>query len=137
MSSISELLLAGTAANGGTTVSLEDATVAIHVRGYYVGGAVPSEVFPNTGDMSDYANAVTNITRQVQGLGYIGSWLDTETNTVYVDAVDWIEDRTIAIAVARDRGELAIWDIANGEEIRAVGTDPNATPIPGATAVKA
>lgn len=45
----------------------------------------------------------------------IGTW--THEGLVYVDAVELVEDRQQALALAAQRGELAIWDNAAGEEI--------------------
>lgn len=118
MASIAETLLSLTARNGGATVSLEDGTVAAHTSGFYVGGAVPSEVFENHGDVRQYEDAVNAIGFATQWLGYVGSWIDADTDTVYIDAVDHIEHFDIAVAVAEQRGELAIWEIAGGTEFR-------------------
>lgn len=119
MASISETLLSLTARNGGATVSLVDGSVATHTTGFYVGGAVPTERFNTPGDLSDYATAVTNIMRQTS-IGYIGSWRDGDNRygTVYIDAVDWVEDFETAHRLAEKRGELAIWEIAGGTEYR-------------------
>jgi hypothetical protein len=49
---------------------------------------------------------------------YFGVWTDTEGGTIYVDAVDWTPSRGNALAMARKRGELAVWDIARCAEVR-------------------
>lgn len=52
--------------------------------------------------------------------GYIGGWLDTETNddnNFYLDISINIQDRNEAIELAKKNGQLAIYDIASGESI--------------------
>lgn len=63
-------------------------------------------------------------TASIQALGYIhdyktlvGVWTDTTTGIVYIDPVDHVSDYDSAIELAKDRGELAIWDAFKGEEI--------------------
>lgn len=77
----------------------------------------------------------------------IGSWLDTATDRVYFDASSHHADLETALTVASNRGELAIWDVANGREIRTDGTvalqdvvagdsvDPFACPVKSATPI--
>lgn len=45
----------------------------------------------------------------------IGTW--THEGVVYVDAVEVVDDLFVALGLAADRGELAIWDVAAGAEI--------------------
>lgn len=40
----------------------------------------------------------------------LGTWLDVDSNTVYVDIVESLPNRYQAKSAARERGELAIWD---------------------------
>jgi hypothetical protein len=51
---------------------------------------------------------------------HVGSWLDTD-GSLYVDGVTIVADRSDAIALAVSRGELAIYDLTAGEEIRTPG----------------
>lgn len=44
-----------------------------------------------------------------------GAWVDGGQR--YLDVVDFIENRNDAISLAKTRGELAIWDNENQEEI--------------------
>jgi len=45
---------------------------------------------------------------------YWGIWKDSETGLVYVDTVK-VVDRWEAIAIAKARGEIAVWDFEIGE----------------------
>jgi hypothetical protein len=49
------------------------------------------------------------------GADGVGTW--THDGTVYVDIVDVFSDRDEALAAARLRGEIAIWDAYASEEI--------------------
>lgn len=49
---------------------------------------------------------------------YYGSWLDEKTFKVYIDVSECIYDREEALAMARSRNEIAIWDVINNCEIR-------------------
>lgn len=52
--------------------------------------------------------------------GYIGGWLDTETNdkdNFYLDISINIQDKNKAIELAKQNNQLAIYDIATGESI--------------------
>lgn len=48
----------------------------------------------------------------------VGRWEDTETGTLYWDEVEVIESRLDAGNIARQRGELAVWDNLNNCEMR-------------------
>jgi hypothetical protein len=45
-----------------------------------------------------------------------GRWTDDD-GTVYWDQVEIIADRSMALHVAANRGELAIWDVAYGKAV--------------------
>lgn len=47
-----------------------------------------------------------------------GAWRDSETGTVYLDTVATFETLREAIDFARERGEIAIFDLIAGDEIR-------------------
>lgn len=49
---------------------------------------------------------------------YFGSWRDENTGKVYIDISECIYDLDEALALARSRNELAIWDVKNNCEIR-------------------
>ena len=52
--------------------------------------------------------------------GYIGGWLDvndTNINNFYMDISVNVEDKEKAIEIARENGQLAIFDVVNCETI--------------------
>lgn len=98
----------------------EDGTVSAYGEplpesGYYVGGKVPSLVF----------NGISRVDRGEVGwwIGtnpsrFYGVWVDSDTGKIYFDAVDHMKTERYALMAGRKRGEIAVWDIANGVEIR-------------------
>lgn len=48
----------------------------------------------------------------------LGAWLDTETGKTHLDVVTVLTDKTEAIKLGRYFGEIAIFDLSAGEEIR-------------------
>ena len=86
-------------------------------RGYYVGGLIESLVFA-PGEITfpgvrEFLSALDRV-----GLLYVGFWVDSETGKIYFDGVDWFTSEDNALKAARDRDEIAIWDVANEREIR-------------------
>lgn len=49
---------------------------------------------------------------------YLGGWRDPETMIAHLDVVSVYNDQADAERVARDNGELAIWDFAARQSIR-------------------
>ena len=49
---------------------------------------------------------------------YFGIWVDAADATMYLDVSERFYDRETALSAARQRGEIAIWDVANSREIR-------------------
>ena len=49
---------------------------------------------------------------------YVGVWTDDATGAVHVDVNDIISDLDAAVGIARERREIAIWDLTRNEEIR-------------------
>lgn len=102
----------------------EDGTVetrghGLPVEGYYVGGAIPSLVYPSA-DQVDRGEIAYWIGTK-ESSQYYGVWVDKETGKVYFDASTFMNYEKYAIPLAAERGEIAIWDIANGQEIRVEG----------------
>src|SRR5881628_472523 len=83
--------------------------------GYYVGGVRPSLVVSDATliDRGEVAWFVGGTDAR-----YFGVWKDTETGMIYIDASDHVDNRQDALYLATERGEIAVWDIANGVEIR-------------------
>ena len=48
----------------------------------------------------------------------LGGWLDTETGITYLDVVTITHDRQEAFNIAKEHGEIAIFDLDTHEEIR-------------------
>lgn len=77
--------------DGGT---ISTAGLPLPTSGYWVGGA------------------------PIGSTNWLGYWRDSETGLYHLDGVDHFNTLGWATLKGRDRKEIAIWDIANGREIR-------------------
>lgn len=101
--------------NAGDDGTVDTENQDLPESGYFVGGVRPSLV------MKDAAHADRgDIGWFVGGTDarYFGIWTDTEDGLIYVDAVDHMETLEDALTLGAERGEIAVWDITNGEERR-------------------
>lgn len=100
-------------AGEGRTIDRDD--IPMPPDGYFVGGLFPSLVFDSVGeiDRGEVAWWIGN-----NEASFYGVWIDEETGKVYFDGSSWVFDLYSALAVGKARNEIAIWDIANSEEIR-------------------
>jgi hypothetical protein len=107
----------------GSTVSLVGKEFP--TTGYMVGGYVDSLIFGK--ELLNHGNVAWDfITRFVSmhfsfatsGKVFLGGWLDTADGNIYIDLSFNFPDKEIAMQEARNNGEIAIWDLAKGEEIR-------------------
>lgn len=99
----------------------EDGTVSTHGEplpesGYYVGGKSPSLIFESA-ELVDRGEVGWWLGTN-RACDYYGVWADQSTGKIYLDGVSHVNNHDLAIAIAELRGEIAIWDIASGGEIR-------------------
>ena len=109
--------------NGGGTFTVNGYRGYTPDSGSMVGGLIDSLVFnPDGLNESDIAlifmQYQARIPQTVSGSVYFGSWIDPETGLWHLDASEHYDDIVDAVHVARERGELAIWDIDVNDEIR-------------------
>jgi hypothetical protein len=108
--------------DGGCTVDREGDRFGVDgkVPGYVVGGVTPSLVVPVPKNEAGRIARVEQVAAWLDKNSHdaYGSWLDTETGLVHIDAVDVVTDLNAAIALGRERGEIAIWDGVNAVEVR-------------------
>lgn len=120
-------LLVDMAKNGEDgTISVSDGLLP--TSGYWVGGEKPSLVFDSVsevdrGEIAWWAGngpklSVALDDQAVGGSYYYGVWVDSDTGKVYFDAVTHMNYEEYAVALGMHRGEIAIWDIAAGQEVR-------------------
>ena len=89
--------------------------------GYYVALAGRENVVPITGDVfafdklvvAEYIADNLNILRESDV--YLGFWVNN--NRVFLDVVKHIRDKDEAIRIGRENRQIAIFDIAAGDEI--------------------
>ena len=113
-----QAIAAATLTDGGATfvlgadAFLTSAAVPTFVVGRARGIAareVPAQAFGSNDVLWQLSRA------RIVGADGVGTW--AHDGTVYVDLVEIFTDRDAALSVARDRGELAIWDAYAGAEI--------------------
>jgi hypothetical protein len=67
-----------------------------------------------------FADKVSDLIDWTDPNFFIGGWLNK--GTVYLDVSELVLDRETAIRLGQKRNQIAIWDIANCEEILTNGT---------------
>lgn len=67
-------------------------------------------------DVLDYI-AVNQVVLNTPGK-VLGGWLDTESGVTYLDVVTIVDSKELALDLAVQHGELAVYDIAGAQEIR-------------------
>lgn len=87
--------------NGGYTIPLAD------VLGRFVVGGLKT-VTAKIGDALNQAEAIAESLGESGAAQTLGSWAND--GTIYFDLGDTWDDEADAVRVARERGELAIWD---------------------------
>lgn len=97
--------------NGGT-LDTRTGEIVEFESGYIVGGVVPSLVRPV--DDTRLVHDALDFTVKANA-EHVGIWLND--GHAYVDVVEHVENLQHALALARMRGELAIWDCANSCEV--------------------
>ena len=84
--------------------------------GYLVAGACPAIVRESVHEVTK-TDIIDLIVRADDIADAIGGWVDEEDGKAYLDGNTWIPDLETALKVARERGELAVWDIARGVSV--------------------
>ena len=98
-----------TLVNEGVTLSSVTLEPTNHSYGYYVGNG-GRKFDPK--DMLEISKAI-ELCRKDSNL--VGTWL--ERDSIYIDSTTWRESLPDALALAKARKELAIWDVANSVSI--------------------
>lgn len=70
----------------------------------------------NTADLVTYVNDNWDLLKSEPSV--FGGWLDTETDITYLDVVTVLDSKEEALDLAVAHGELAIFDLGSGQEIR-------------------
>jgi hypothetical protein len=118
-------LISETMQDGGWTASLTGKSVP--ASGYMVGGVTDSLIFGADILNAEHEDVVHDMIirwiNQRFDIGtsenmFIGGWVDSEDGKVYIDLSEKFNVKEYALMIAADRGEIAIWDLANSQEIR-------------------
>ena len=113
------VVVQGSFLNGGATVAYNAGKPSeVDGPGFVVGGGLPGIKLSALAPLDAMIFATARYIQQlpIDRQDYIGGWVDEEI--LYIDVVDFYQDRHEALKVARKRGELAIYDLGAGEEIR-------------------
>lgn len=123
-------LLAGIEADGGATVDIHTGRTVNLTHGYVVSMAgygwkyglncVPV-TDPEFADwVQQYVNHAPEWIGSITSANpiYVGAWLDADTGIVYLDLSAVFTGREFALTVAREQGQVAIWDVVHGTDIR-------------------
>ncbi len=111
-STLAEKLINEAYTNGGTSLSAY--THAPITEGYAVASQNLWE--GKAPEQSDIAEINTILAEHKPS--YVGSWLDSETNIYYIDAITIVDDIDYALHLAKARNEIAIYNLSTKEEIR-------------------
>lgn len=104
--------------NGGFTVDLQKAGFV--TEGFAVSvNPERTRVVDGEVDTITLANYVRDHWDILKTEGKVfGGWLDTESGKTYLDVVTVFDSKEVALDLAVQHGELAIYDITSGQEIR-------------------
>lgn len=106
-------ILEATLEAGGATFYADTLQMVHHDAGFYIGGAASTVVIPESEfTLETLSLAISDVSGRTR---YIGTWI--HAGSVYVDAVTYLRDAKQALELARQRGELAVYDIAGGSEL--------------------
>ena len=109
-------IYADTLKNGGGTFNLNGDSIPANEFVVALGRKFSAIV--SADDESEF----TNMLNSIMQIGYaktIGTWV--HENCIYIDLVECIPDKRIAIQLGIARNQIAIWDIANECEINTGG----------------
>lgn len=107
-----QLYMMGKNNEGGTVPAYGE---GLPREGYWVGGKYPSLVFDSVADLDrgEIAWWIGNHRAR-----WYGVWADETDGKIYFDAVTHMNFLHMATGLGKIRGEISIWDIARGEEVR-------------------
>ena len=107
---------------GGYTVGLDTHGMpCTPTEGYMVGIPGPhaktQTYAPNFHDLIDQREAISRLAEKHAHKLYAGAWFDGENGTWYLDISECVSTLEKALKLARERGELAVWDVAKAVEL--------------------
>ena len=112
---IARHLVNGAQTNGGATI---DNLLKVPRSGYCVGLGGAQALDPKRGYMEQALEIVDANLGDFPKCAF-GAWVDADNrNALYIEPIEILSDRADAMSAAAERGELAIYDLENGVEIR-------------------
>ena len=101
---------------GGFTISAGSLRPVNYNSGYAVGGK--SKVLTGKMDSLTFTKFKVKLSSLRHRGGLIGGWVDSKDNKYYLEATQYVSNKSTALSMANSRGEIAIWDFKNTCEIR-------------------
>jgi hypothetical protein len=117
-----ETLIRETLATGGSTVSLTG--LPVPDSGFMVGGYVDSLIFDR--ELLAHGNVAWQMIERFVNQQFafatrfdifLGGWIDTQTDLVYIDLSKHWDDEIPAMSEAAENEEIAIWNLEKAEEV--------------------
>lgn len=100
--------------NGGCTLMHD----GVHARTGYAVGYGGAEALNPKRSYFEQVLRIVNRARKADAAVAFGAWHDSDSGLDYVEPVQIFDMEHLALNVGRARGELAIYDLTNGKEIR-------------------
>lgn len=125
-------LLQGIALHNGATVDVFTGAAVDLAAGYVVsidGYGWQDDRYSDTADVvQQYVNHAPEWIEDIGAANpvYVGAWIDGHTGTLHLDLSAVFTGLELALTVAREQRQLAIWDVAAECEIRVDTTDYSA-----------
>lgn len=112
---IARHLVNGAQTNGGATI---DNLLKVPRSGYCVGMGGAQALDKSRPYFDQALEIVDAHLSDAPGMAF-GAWVDADDrNALYIEPIQIVQSKAQALARAEVRGELAIYDLANGVEIR-------------------
>lgn len=91
-------------------------------RGYWVGGGTPPITMKANSSYNEIKEKITQWLTYIGDaeISYVGFWIDEENNRLFVDSCTLIYENNAAMELGRERGEIAIYDVARKESLYVV-----------------
>ena len=101
--------------HGGATLNISGEALT---RGFAVGSQnIYTGKMPEHRELADIGKKIGEA-RSSNLTSIYGSWRDTTSKLLYIDAVILYINKANAIAKAKENGEIAIYDLSTNDEIR-------------------
>ena len=115
-------------AQGGLSVSMIDGSeppdgyMVARTKGVKASIAEASDFYDPVRGPEVLGSFLKDNKAQLTGGDYLGLWHDTNSGKVFLDVSQNVKDRGTAERLGRERDQISIWDVVEGQEIQTGGT---------------